>query len=121
VDGLVLFHAGDHTNGRVEEGLLAEFTDEVDLIAAKNLPVDIMFAGIRGCSLGEPEQVKRGVEYMIETIQPKVFVPMHAGMYSLEYKKFADDIADKNYETKTKYVVTKGDRFSYRNNALVAN
>ena len=67
VDGLVLFHAGDHTNGKVDEGLLKEFTDEVDLIAAKDLPVDIMFAGIRGCSLGEPEQVLLAVHQLTTT------------------------------------------------------
>ena len=116
VDGLVLFHAGDHANG--EDELMTEFTDEVDIIADKGLPVDIMFAGIRGCSLGAPEQVKLGVEYMVEKIQPKIFVPMHAGEFSIEYKKFADEIAKKNYDTKTKYVVAKGDRFKYQNNTL---
>ncbi len=116
VDGLVLFHAGDHANG--EDGLMKEFTDEVDIIADKGLSVDIMFAGIRGCSLGAPEQVKLGVEYMVEKIQPKIFAPMHAGEFTVEYKKFADEIANKNYDTKTKYVVAKGDRFSYQNNTL---
>ena len=101
-----------------EDDLMKKFTDEVDIIADKGLPVDIMFAGIRGCSLGAPEQVKKGVEYMVEKIQPKIFVPMHAGEFSVEYKKFADEIAKKNYDTKTKYVVAKGDRFSYQNNTL---
>ena len=50
---------GDHANG--EDGLMAEFTDEIDLIADMNKGIDILFGGIRGCSLGEPEQVKQGL------------------------------------------------------------
>ena len=50
VDGLVLFHMGDHANG--EDGLMEIFTDEIDLIAERYDKIDIVFGGIRGCSLG---------------------------------------------------------------------
>jgi len=55
---------------------------------------------------------------MIETIHPKVFVPMHAGEYSLEYKKVADKLASRQYPAKTKWVAAKGDRFVYRQGDL---
>ena len=116
VDGLNIFHAGDHANG--EDNLMKEFTDEVDIIAAKNKPIDILFGGIRGCSLGRPHQVKLGIEYMIEKLNPKLFVPMHAGEFTFNYKKFVDEIAAKNYDIQYKYVVTKGDRFTYKDGIL---
>jgi ankyrin repeat protein len=118
VDGLVIFHAGDHANG--EDDLMKTFTDEVDIIAENNIPVDIMFAPIRGCGLGLPAQVEKGIEYMIGKIQPKLFVPMHAGEYTVAYKKFADDIASKTYPTKTKWVVAKGDHFTYENRDIAS-
>jgi ankyrin repeat protein/L-ascorbate metabolism protein UlaG (beta-lactamase superfamily) len=112
VDGLVIFHPGDHANG--EDGLMKEFTDEVDLIAGKNMAIDILFAPIRGCGLGQPAQVKLGIEYMIKTLNPKMFVPMHAGEFTSEYKKLADEIAGNNYSTQIKWVAAKGDRFTYQ-------
>jgi ankyrin repeat protein/L-ascorbate metabolism protein UlaG (beta-lactamase superfamily) len=116
VDGLVIVHPGDHANG--EDELMKSFTEEVDLLAGKNLSVDILFGPIRGCGLGQPDQVEKGVCYMIETIHPKVFVPMHAGEYSLEYKKVADKLASRQYPAKTKWVAAKGDRFVYRQGDL---
>jgi ribonuclease BN (tRNA processing enzyme) len=76
VDGITIFHAGDHANGR--DGLMKEFKDEIDFIAAKGIRPDICLMGIRGCSLGQPPQVKEGVYYALKTLKPKVFIPMHA-------------------------------------------
>ncbi|MBP2681125.1 MAG: uncharacterized protein H6Q78_988, partial [Candidatus Krumholzibacteriota bacterium] len=54
VDGVTIFHAGDHANGRT--GLAKEFTDEIDFLAGKGIRPDICFLGVRGCSLGTPDQ-----------------------------------------------------------------
>jgi len=119
VDGLVIFHPGDHANG--EDALMDSFKEEVDLIAAKKIPVDILFAPIRGCGLGQPNQVKLGVEYMVEAIHPSLFVPMHAGEYSVEYKKFADEFASNGHETTTQWVSAKGDHFKFKKKELASN
>lgn len=50
VDGLVLFHMGDHANG--EDKLMTAFTDEIDMIAERNKEIDIVFGGIRGLCFG---------------------------------------------------------------------
>jgi len=119
VDGLAILHPGDHANG--EDALMDAFKEEVDLIAAKKIPVDILFAPIRGCGLGQPDQVKLGVHYMLEKLQPALFVPMHAGEFSVEYKKFADEMAAENTSVKTKWVSAKGDRFGYKNGQMASN
>jgi len=111
VDGLVLFHMGDHANG--EDELMAAFTDEIDMIAERNKDIDIVFGGIRGCSLGQPEQVKQGIYYTIEKLQPNLFVPMHAGSHSFAYKEFAETAKKDGINQKIKYVNNKGDRFIY--------
>jgi L-ascorbate metabolism protein UlaG (beta-lactamase superfamily) len=111
VDGLVLFHMGDHANG--EDGLMTEFTDEIDRIADRNQEIDIVFGGIRGCSLGRPEQVKKGIYYTLDNLQPNLFVPMHSGSHTINYKKFTDDAVKDGIQQKMKYVIHKGDHFYY--------
>ena len=112
VDGLTILHMGDHANG--EDELMAAFTDEIDLIAEKNREIDIVFGGIRGCSLGRPEQVKQGIYYTLETLQPKLFVPMHNGAHTFNYQIFAETAKEDGYEQEMKAVFHKGDRFVYR-------
>ncbi|MEN8225662.1 MAG: ankyrin repeat domain-containing protein [Bacteroidota bacterium] len=111
VDGLTLLHMGDHANG--EDGLMAEFTDEIDILKERTENIDILFGGIRGCSLGEPEQVKKGLYYTLETLQPKLFVPMHGGAHTFVYKDFVETAKADGIKTDMKYVIHKGDRFKY--------
>jgi len=111
VDGLTLLHMGDHANG--EDELMAAYTDEVDLIKERTADIDILFAGIRGCSLGEPEQVKKGLYYTLENLQPKLFVPMHGGAHTYSYKDFVETAKADGFEMDMKYVIHKGDRFIY--------
>ena len=112
VDGITILHMGDHANGSDE--LMAAYTDEVDLIKEKGKNIDILFGGIRGCSLGEPEQVKKGLYYTLESLQPELFVPMHAGGHSLDYKKFIETAEKDGISVNMKYVLSKGDRFLYK-------
>ncbi len=112
-DGLVIFHPGDLANR--SDKLAKEFTDEIGWIAAKGKKIDLAFAPIRGCSLGAPNQVKLGVEYMVEKLSPVMLIPMHAGTTTFELKKFTEEMSAKNYPVKLKYVVTKGDHFLYGN------
>lgn len=111
VDGLVIFHMGDHANGKDE--LAEEYTREIDLIEAMDKQIDILFGPIRGCGLGTPEQVKDGTYYTLKKLQPALFVPMHSGMYSFEYQKFVFQAAKDGIQQPMKYPVNKGDRFHY--------
>jgi ankyrin repeat protein/L-ascorbate metabolism protein UlaG (beta-lactamase superfamily) len=111
VDGLVIFHMGDHANG--EDAISPEFTHEIDLISEKNKDIDILFGPIRGCGLGTPEQVKTGIYYTLDKLHPALFVPMHAGSYSLEYKAFVEQARENGLTQSMKYVISKGDRFNY--------
>jgi ankyrin repeat protein len=111
VDGLVIFHMGDHANG--DDALSEAYTNEIDLIAEKNKNIDILFAPIRGCSLGTPDQVKAGTYYTLNKLHPNLFVPMHSGNYSFEYKAFVDQAKADGISIPMKYVTNKGDRFRY--------
>ena len=111
VDGITILHMGDHANG--EDGLMKEFTDEIDLLSQQTNKIDILFGGVRGCSLGEPEQVKKGIYYTLEKLKPELFIPMHAGAHSFVYKDFVEQARADGIEVEMKYVIHKGDRFDY--------
>lgn len=111
VDGLTIFHMGDHANG--EDQLMAAFTDEIDLVAARNQDIDILFGGIRGCSLGQPEQVKQGIYYTLDKLQPNVFVPMHAGAHSVAYRQFSGQAEKDGLKQEIEVVTHRGDSFNY--------
>lgn len=114
VDGLNIWHMGDLANG--EDGLMKAFTDEVDRIAGTDKRVDIVFGGIRGCSLGQPEQVRQGLYYVLEKLDPSLFIPMHSGGHSFENLRFAEEAKEDGMETPMRYVIHRGDRFIYDRN-----
>jgi ankyrin repeat protein/L-ascorbate metabolism protein UlaG (beta-lactamase superfamily) len=111
VDGLVIFHMGDHVNR--QDDLVPAFTHEIDLIADKNVDIDILFSPIRGCGLGTPSQVGTGIDYALEKLHPAIFVPMHAGSHTFEYRQFAERLESEGVDQAIRYVINKGDRFSY--------
>lgn len=112
VDGLVIFFMGDHANG--EDRLMEEYTSEIDDIADMGKEIDLLFSPIRGCSLGTPEQVKTGIYYTLDKLHPDLFIPMHSGNFSFEYKAFADQAKADGVPQKMVYPVSKGDRFLYK-------
>lgn len=116
VDGLVIFHAGDHANGFMD--MSGTYTPEIDALAAANPKIDLAFFPIIGCSLGTPESVQLGVHYAIDKMKPKTVIPMHAGDATYRYKDFAEEIATKDYETQIAYASNKGDRFLFANSKI---
>jgi ankyrin repeat protein/L-ascorbate metabolism protein UlaG (beta-lactamase superfamily) len=111
VDGMTIFHAGDHANRAVDFSI--PFKEEIDWLASKGVRPDLMLMPIRGCGLGDPEAVKAGVHYAIETLRPFAFVPMHAVDAENAYREFIDECAGKFPETSMYAVQHKGDRFRY--------
>ncbi len=116
VDGLTIFHPGDHANGN--DVMMAEYTDEIDFLADKNLDIDIAFGPIRGCSLGTPDQVKAGNDYLLAKLQPKVFIPMHGGTNGQIYQEFIEDCQDRFRAIQMVAPGNRGDHFVYRNGLI---
>jgi L-ascorbate metabolism protein UlaG (beta-lactamase superfamily) len=116
VDGLVIFHQGDHANGAMD--MSGNYTAEIDAIAGMEKDIDLAFGPILGCSLGTPESVQLGAHYAIETLSPRVFMPMHSGQATYRYRDFVQDAAGKNYDTQLAYALASGDRFLYRQNKI---
>ncbi len=111
VDGVTIFHMGDHANGSLD--MSPDYTAEIDAIRAMNKRIDLCFGPILGCSLGTPESVQLGACYAIEKLGPSVFMPMHAGHATFLCRDFVNAQAVKHYSTQLAYALNEGDRFSY--------
>ena len=113
VDGLVLFHAGDHACK--EQDMKGPYSGEIDFLAENGHKLDMAFLPITGCGFRDPVAVRKGVYYALEKLQPKVMFPMHAAGFEYLYKDFVNAASKDKFKTKTKFVCaeSKGDRFFY--------
>ncbi len=118
VDGLTIFHAGDHANRSRDWS--TPFKEEIDWLAAKNARPDIAFFPISGCGFGDQEAVKMGVYYALETLEPRVFFPMHSGDMNTRYQTFVQECRGRFPKTRMEAAAIKGDRFHYSKGAIAA-
>lgn len=119
VDGLTIFHAGDHANGHNESSKL--YKKEIDHLADMGLNPDISFFPITGCGLGDPDSVREGVIYAIKKLAPKVLFPMHGGDATYRYQEFADKVGRKRGSTDIICVKNQGDRYIYQGEKVLTN
>jgi len=113
VDGLTLFHAGDHANRKRD--LSGDYTPEIDYIARQTSKIDIAFLPNSGCNFGDNIAVRIGNYHAIEKLQPKVVFPMHNGEYfSSAYQEFKDEARQKGVSTPIICAMNRGDKFYYR-------
>jgi ankyrin repeat protein/L-ascorbate metabolism protein UlaG (beta-lactamase superfamily) len=118
VDGVTVLHAGDHANRSRDWS--TPFKAEIDWLAGKNTRPDIAFFPVSGCGFGDREAVKMGVHYALETLQPMVFVPLHAGRAEYVYHDFIADCRDKFPQTSMYAPECSGDSFHYQDGKMAA-
>jgi L-ascorbate metabolism protein UlaG (beta-lactamase superfamily) len=107
VDGLVIFHGGDHA---LWGPSMSPFSKEIDYLAEKKEQIDIIFLAVSPAN----ETVRKGVWYAIRRLQPKIMFPMHAGDNEVIYKDFAKQAEEEKLKTKVHFPSKKGDRFIYK-------
>jgi L-ascorbate metabolism protein UlaG (beta-lactamase superfamily) len=105
VDGLTIFHGGDHAlwNSSIKEA----YEEEIGKVAKEN--VDIAFLAVDG-GRQNLKSADEGAIWAIEKIKPKVAVPMHG---SYEYMvNFVNGIKDEKVRSSV-LALKKGETFSY--------
>lgn len=112
VDGLVIYHAGDHANRHQDWS--GPYRTEIDYLVAEGFRPDIAMMPISGCGFGDQVAVKMGVHYAMEKLNPKVFIPMHSGSNTWRYHRFIEECKDQFPKIKMDAPVAKGDRFHYK-------
>jgi L-ascorbate metabolism protein UlaG (beta-lactamase superfamily) len=111
VDGLVIFHGGDHAYWG---GPIDSFTKEIDYLAESDKEFDIVFLAVATGSGQRRESISDGIFYAIEKLLPKVMFPMHAGGNEGLYREFATEAEKRKIKTKVLCAGSKGDRFFYK-------
>lgn len=116
VDGLVIYHAGDHANR--QRDFSGPYKAEIEFLAAQGVKPDIAFMPISGCGFGDQEAVKMGVHYTLATLHPSIFIPMHAGGGEFRYHEFIAECKDDFPKTQMQAPVDRGDHFRYRDGRI---
>jgi ankyrin repeat protein/L-ascorbate metabolism protein UlaG (beta-lactamase superfamily) len=112
VDGLVIFHAGDHANRH--QDFSGPFKAEIAHLKEKGLRPDIAFMPISGCGFGDQVAVKMGVHHTLEALKPLVFLPMHSGGGEYRYHEFITEAKKEFPDIEMRAPKAGGDNFRYR-------
>ncbi|MBN1272563.1 MAG: ankyrin repeat domain-containing protein [Candidatus Aminicenantes bacterium] len=111
VDGLVLFHAGDHANKA--EDVNGPFRIEIDYLAGLGIKPDMIFMPITGCGFQDEGTIKKGIVYTLDHLKPGAFFPMHAGGHEYMYEEFVKKDGVTRSGTNYHCARNSGDSFFY--------
>lgn len=111
VDGLAIFHSGDHANWDDEPEFL--YTNEIDYIAEKNNYIDIAFIPVTKYNGDRPKCITDGAVYATKKLKAKAVFPMHGNRKEFLYKEFAQDVKKEGFNIIC--AEKPGDFFLYNN------
>jgi ankyrin repeat protein len=119
VDGLTVFHAGDHSNNTLEAAN-NNFFPEIDFLAGKGIRPDIaFFLNMYGCGSTNPEAFQKGIFYALDKLGIKAVLPMHGAYKEWVYGNLAEAVAKSGMKVDVGAAVNQGDRFFYKGGALL--
>lgn len=118
VDGLVIYHAGDHAGWA--DGERDGFMAEIDYLDPHVDELDLAFLNVTGCHAHDPERLMEGNLYTIEKLAPNVMIPTHAANREYAYREAADEIAARGAATTVRYPENAGDSFFYGGGDMLA-
>jgi len=118
VDGLTIFHAGDHSNNKLEmDG--NDFFPEIDFLAQKGIRPDIsFFLNMYGCGSTNPEAFQKGIFYAVDKLKIKSVFPMHGANKEWVYGNLVEGVAKNNIKVQVGAAVNQGDRFFFQKGML---
>lgn len=107
VDGLVLYHSGDHAYSA--EKLNPHFKSNIDYLAGVVKRIDAAFISI--FCRRDGSWVNNGDIYFVKKLKPKMLFPMHGGGMEKEYKEFADAAKKVGLKTEVIHASRPGESF----------
>lgn len=114
VDGVSIFHAGDHANR--ERDLSGNYCPEIEYLVAAGFHPDLTMLPTTGCNFGDQVAVRTGIDYTLEKFGPTIFFPMHAGSNPARYVEVWEEVGPKHPEVEVVLPRDNGDVYSYRAN-----
>jgi len=118
VDGLTIFHAGDHSNNTLEMKDNT-FFPEIDFLAEKGIQPDIsFFLNMYGCGSSNPEAFQKGIFYAVDKLKIKSVLPMHGADREWVYQNLVEGVAQNKIKVDVGAAVNQGDRFFFSKGSL---
>ena len=117
VDGLTIYHAGDHAGWL--ENAKDGFTGEIDYLAGQVNHVDLAFLNITGCHVRDTVSLYEGTCYTLDKLKPTVFLPTHGQNREYVYGQAAQREDIKKYGPIVVCPECRGDSFHYRNGKIM--
>ncbi len=117
VDGVTLYHAGDHAGWADDEreGYFAE----INYLDAFVDELDIAFVNVTGCHSHDLNRLREGNIYTVEHLQPRIFVPTHAHNREYIYDDCAEDFGEIFPEMQFVCPNVRGDVFQYKQHRIL--
>jgi ankyrin repeat protein/L-ascorbate metabolism protein UlaG (beta-lactamase superfamily) len=120
VDGLTIFHAGDHSNNTLEMKD-NNFFPEIDFLAEKGIRPDIsFFLNAYGCGSTNPEAFQKGIFYAVDKLKIKAVLPMHAFNKEWVYQDLIEGVAKNKVKLQVGAAANQGDRFFFSKGKLTS-
>ncbi len=120
VDGLTVFHAGDHSNN-TPEMKDNPFFPEIDFLAEKGIHPDIsFFLNMYGCGSSNPEAFQKGIFYAVDKLKIKSVLPMHGADREWVYGNLAEGVDRNGIKVDVGAAVNQGDRFFFSKGSLMS-
>ncbi|MCX6567193.1 MAG: ankyrin repeat domain-containing protein [Candidatus Aminicenantes bacterium] len=119
VDGLTIFHAGDHSNNKLEVAD-NDFFPEIDFLAQKGIRPDIsFFLNMYGCGSTNPEAFQKGIFYAVDKLKIKSVLPMHGFNKEWVYGNLVEGVEKNKVKVQVGAAVNQGDRFFFQKGRLI--
>ncbi len=112
VDGLTLYHAGDHAGWAPNrrEGYIAE----IDFLDEQVDELDLAFVNVTGCHTHDTAALAEGTWYTLEHLRPAAWFPTHAAGREYIYGQFAHKAQNHPYGERIACPENRGDKFLYK-------
>jgi uncharacterized protein len=111
VDGLTVFHAGDHANR--QRDLSGNYCPEIEYLVAAGYHPDLTMLPTTGCNFGDQVAVRTGIDYTLEKFGATTFFPMHAGTNPARYVEVWDEVGPKHPQVEVVIPRDSGDWYDY--------
>jgi ankyrin repeat protein/L-ascorbate metabolism protein UlaG (beta-lactamase superfamily) len=111
VDGLTIFHAGDHANRHRD--LSGDYCPEIEYLVAAGYHPDLTMLPTTGCNFGDQVAVRTGIGYTLDKFGATTFFPMHAGNNPARYVEVWDEIGPQHPQVEVVIPRDNGDWYDY--------
>ncbi len=117
VDGLRIYHAGDHAATQIPPE--AAFAEGVRQLGDRFAPIDLAFLPVFGCGLPNIVSLRAGNDLTLNCLSPRVVAPMHVGWTGHFYREEKRRIESTHRDISVVAVSQPGDRYSVREGRAV--